>query len=285
MHEFFLSAHIGLIILFVALATEALVEIIKESDISLALIHSKIIPRYEENPSTINWVLFKWITCGQCMSVIYSIPGAIFLSTYLPWYYLPFSFLAFLFVIQRLSNWLNTSYKLLYRGRVTAVELVSPLISVDHNMAYDPTSLLSNALEREFRRGSEERIIIRSVSDIKRIIQKLQNTKPSEGRTVSVNVGGSSFNVNTSTNHPSYLQIIKDAFEGIDVHQSEIKPIPINGEEIIPLNIGPNHAIDNFIRQCTGGERDGNRIKWTLPEGDYFFDPVVGKLTFKESNG
>jgi len=284
MHEFFLSAYYTIIFFCIALATEAFIEIIKESDISLALIHAKIIPRYNQNPTTFNWVLFKWITCGQCMSVIYSIPGAVFMSTLVPWYYLPFSFFAFLFALQRTANWLNTSYKLLARGRVTAIELVSPLVTIGSEMAeYNPEALLSQAKEREFRRGTEQRVIINSVQDIIRMIKLLKDKKPGSGRVVSVNIGKSEFHVNTSTDHPPYMQIIQDAFVGVNQDESPAPVIEINeGERLVPLNIGSNHAIDGFITKCTGGVRDGNRIKWSLSEGDYFYDPVTDKLTMTD---
>lgn len=284
MHELLLSAHIGLVLILVAIATEAIIEIVKESDLSLAIIHSRIVPRYEQNPTWYNWTLYKWITCGQCMSVVYSIPGAIFMSTFVSLYYLPFSFIAFLFAIQRITNWLNSSYKVLYRGRVTAIELVSPLIDFGQDsMVYDPAALLSEAKAREFRKGTEDRVIIRTLEDIKRIIKLLGEKKPDGGRTVNMSIGGSQYNVDTSTNHPPYMDIIRDAFQGVAPEDSPPPTIEINaGETLVPLDIGSNHAIDRFIEKCTGGTREGDRIKWSLPEGNYFYDPVHSKLTFSE---
>lgn len=277
MHEFLLSAHCAIIFFFVALATEAIIELIKDSDISRALIHTRVVGRYEQNSTWYNWTLYKWVTCGQCMSVIYSVPGAIGLAAYYNWWLI----LVFLFALQRATNWLNTSYKLLHRGRVTAIELVSPLISFGQEMApYDPAALLSEAKAREFRRGSEETIIINSLADVKRIIKTLKERKPGSGRLVSIDIGEQQFHVNTSTDHPPYMEIIKDAILGAD--QNEVPPvaIPINGDEtIIPLRIGENSAVNSFIERCTGGRRDGDRIKWEMGDATYYYDPIEDRLT------
>lgn len=150
-------------------------------------------------------------------------------------------------------------------------------------MVYDPAALLSQAKEREFRRGSEEKVIIRTLEDIKRIIKMLAEKKPAAGRTVELKIGDSKYNVDTSTNHPPYMDIIRDAFVGVDQEPEPPPAIEINeGETIVPLEIGSSHTIDRFVEQCTGGKRVGNRIKWSLPEGDYFYDPVDNKLTFSE---
>lgn len=286
MHEFYLSAHITIVFILIAISTEAFIEIVKGSDISLLLIHSKIIPRYESNATWYNYTLYKWITCGQCMSVIYSIPGAMFLSTYYTYNYLPFSFIVFLFAIQRVTNWLNTLYKLLHRGRVTAIELISPLVKIGPNMEdYNPEVLLSGAREREFRRGTEERVYVNNLNDIKRIIKLLKEKKPGTGRVVSLNIGENQFNINTSTDHPPYMEIIKDAFIGSDANNAPPPIVEINnGEQLVPLTIGSNHIIDNFIRNCAGGVREGNRIKWSLPNEFYYYDPISGSLTMSNKN-
>ena len=283
MHEFLLSPYYPVIaFFFVALATEAIIELVKDSDISHALIHSRITPRYAENPVWYNWTLYKWITCGQCMSVIYSIPGALLLSWATNWLLLPI----ILFALQRTTNWLNTSYKLLHRGRVTAIELVSPLVSFGQEMnEYNPEALLSQAREREFRRGSEEVTIISSLADVKRIIKVLKERKPGSGRVVSLNVGEQEFHVNTSTDHPPYMEIIKDAILGADQEEAPPSSIPINeGESIIPLRIGENSAVNSFIKKCTGGERDGDRIKWVVGDSTYFYDPIADRLTMANND-
>lgn len=281
MHELLLSAYYPVVFLLVALATEAIIEIVKESDISLALIHSKIVPRYTENPTWYNWTLYKWITCGQCMSVIYSIPGAMILSYIGGFWWFPIIW----FALQRITNWLNTSYKLLHRGRVTAIELVSPLVSFGNEMnEYNPEALLSQAREREFRRGSEERVIINGLPDIKRIIKQLKDRKPGSGKVVSLDVGAQKFHINTSTDHPPYMEIIKDAILGADQEEAPPSAIPINeGETIIPLRIGANSAVNSFIRKCTGGERDGDRIKWVVNDDIYYYDPVQDRLTMADN--
>lgn len=279
MHEFCVSEYIGIIVA-ISIATEAVIELIKESDISLLLIHSKIIPRYEKNKVWYNYILYKWITCGQCMSVVYSIPGAIFMSTLSTSYILP-SFMMFWFTIQRITNWLNSGYKILHRGRVVAIELLSPLINVSNDMAgYDPETLLSAAREREYNRGELGVVNIRNISDIKMMITKLKTESPPNGKSVSINIGDGIFNINTSTGHPSYMQMIKDALKVED--NEPIEMIEINGEKLIPVDVGKNHAIDGFIKQCVGGIRDGNRIKWVLLNGDYFYDPTTDKLTVKD---
>lgn len=279
MHEFFLSAHYAIAIFLLAVATEAVIELVKESDISVALIHPPITNRWRDNPTWYNYTIYKWITCGQCMSVIYSIPGAMYLSTWFAWYHSPIVFLISLFVLQRTTNWLNTAYKLLARGRITAIELMSPLIKIEPDMNYDRESLLSSAVDREFRRGNEDKVIIKSVQDVIRIIDILKKKKPGSGRVVSLNIGEGQFNINTSTDHPPYMEMIKEAI-GDTSHNVPSPAIEINGgEQVIPINIGSSHIIDGFIARCAGGTRDGNRIKWVLPDGDYFYDPIADKLT------
>jgi hypothetical protein len=139
---------------------------------------------------------------------------------------------------------------------------------------------LSQAKEREFRKGSEERVNIMTLSDIKRIIKSLKEKKPGTGRVVSVDVGDQKFNVNTSTEHPPYMQIIIDALIGAN---QDDKPLPVfeinDNETIVPISIGNNHIIDGFISRCTGGVREGNRIKWDLQDNTYYYDPIQGILT------
>jgi len=289
-HQLFLSTNyieFLIVLILLVIAIESFVTLLKDSDLSFELIHKRAIPWYErKSHSFVRFVIFKWLTCGQCMSVFYAIPAALYFSMYYINYELfPFSTFIMLLVLSRLSNWLNSSYKLLHNGRAVAVEFLTPLfhdfVGSDMNDGND-MSALEQAREREFRKGTEEKVIIRTLSDVQQIIKKLINQKPPSGKVVLTTVQGKTLTVDTSTKHPSYMTQIRDGFLEIEEFSKKPQSIELNGTNITPLGTQPDNWLDPFIKQCTGGVRDGNRIKWELPEASYFYDPIEEKLTMVE---
>lgn len=278
MHEFFLqggSLNLILYIVLSALATESLIMLVKDSDLSHWLIHPHILKRLEHNYIWYNYVLYKWITCGQCMSFIYSLPFSIIIS----YYSNPYLFLIYWLVIQRLSNWFSDLYKLVSRGRVTAIEFVNPLIQVSPSMSID--NLFEQSLNRLSNRGVVQEVRVHSLQDIIRIIKDLR-VPPASGKTIIVNVDGKPVQIDTSSKHPSYLDIIKEHIlneQMFKQSEEDNQSIIINGEEVIPLSVSSNSSLDKFIEKCSGGTREENRIKWVLNDAIYYYDVINDKLT------
>lgn len=264
-------------VLLSALAVEALVTLIKDSDISHWLIHPAIISRYENDQSWYNMILYKWITCGHCMSFVYSFPFAIFISISLTG---PYSFLLIWLVLQRLSNWFNDAYKLLAHGRATAVEFLSPLIGVHSSMSSG--DYFQQLEERKFQRGSLQTTNIRTLGDIQRVIKSTSSSSGNSKHSTAI-IDGKTISIDTSTNHPSYMHIIRDMFieeQNIQTPTSTAEPIIIDGEQLIPLQVQTSNSVEKIIEKCTGGVRDGFRIKWELTDGSvYFYNPITEKLT------
>ena len=264
-------------VLLSALAVESLVTLIKDSDISKWLIHPTIIIRYENNQSWYNLVLYKWITCGHCMSFIYSFPFAIFISISLTG---PHAFLLIWLVLQRLSNWLNDAYKLLAHGRATAVEFLSPLLEVQSSMSSG--DYFQQIEERKFRRGSPQTINIRTLNDIQRVIKSTSSLNNSSKNSTAV-IDGKTISIDTSTHHPPYMYIIRDMLleeQNIQAPTETAEPVVINGEQLIPIHVQTSNSVEKMIEKCTGGIREGDRIKWELADGSvYFYNPITEKLT------
>ena len=278
MHQFLMQGDpvvIILTVLLAALATESLVSLIKDSDFSQWLIHPIVVSRYNNNSVWYNLVLYKWITCGHCMSFIYSLPFAIAISASLTG---PFSFLIVWLVLQRLSNWFNDAYKLLSRGRATAIEFLSPLIEVKSSMSSG--DYFEQIKERQFRRGSLQVTNIRTLSDIQRIIKSTSSSHDNAKNSTAI-IDGKKFSIDTSTHHPSYMQMIKDMLlEEKELQEpTENEPVMINGEVLIPIHVQSTNSVERMIEKFTGGVRDGDRIKWELSDGTYFYDPITEKLT------
>ena len=286
MHEFCLPPHFGLILVLLVLTIESIIELIKNSDISSHLLHKPIIKLNEKYDSVITYVLYKYISCGQCMSVVYSIPGSLILTYYVSLFnnfdvleYV-IVFVILLFSIQRLTNWLNSLYKLLYRGRVTAIQFVEPLEVI--GMSRVDMTDRDYILNREIFKHKPDVVEINNLSDIKNIITKLKGSKPSNGETVNININNDKFIVNTSTNHPTYMQMIKDMFAE-EVMDDVV--IPINDSEtIIAAKPQFGGGLDGLIFRLTGGTRDGNRIKWEVKNDIYYFDPISDVLTKSEND-
>jgi len=264
-------------ILLSALAVESLVTLIKDSDISHWLIHPIVITRYENNQSWYNLIFYKWITCGHCMSFIYSFPFAVFISISLTG---PYAFLLIWLVLQRLSNWFNDAYKLLAHGRATAVEFLSPLIEVQSSMSAG--DYLQQLEERKFQRGSLQTVNVRTINDIQRIIKSTSSLNSSSKNSTAV-IDGKAISIDTSTHHPPYMHIIRDMLleeQNIQTPTEETEPVIINGERLIPLQVQTSNSVEKMIEKCTGGVRDGDRIKWELSDGSvYFYNPITEKLT------
>lgn len=247
--------------------------LIKDSDISHWLIHPIIHKRLENNNTWYNYVVYKWITCGQCMSYIYSFPFAIFIS----YYSNPWLFLIHWLCIQRLSNWLSDLYKLVSRGRVTAIEFISPLVQVSPNMAID--DLFEQSLQRMSYKGSVKEVKINSLNDIIKTINDLKLSQAS-GKQVMVTIDGKPLQIDTSSKHPSYLEIIKQFIVNEQQFSKEDEEhVVINGEELVPLPVSIGSNADRFIEKCSGGKRDGQRIKWELSDASYYYDVLNDKLT------
>lgn len=286
MHEFCLPSHFGLILILLIISTESIIEIIKNSDISLHLLHRPIIYLNNNHNCLVTYILHKYISCGQCMSVVYSIPGSLMLTYYMSLFndfnileYIVV-FIVLLFSIQRLTNWLNSIYKLLYRGRVTAVQFVEPLEIID--MSRIDMTDRDFILNREMFKHKPDVVEINNLSDIKNIITKLKGSKPQDGGSVNINIGNDKFVVNTSTNHPTYMQMIKDA---IIESSTEDIIIPINdSESMIASKPQLGGGIDNLISRLTGGIRDDNRIKWKIKDDIYYYDPILDILTKSEND-
>jgi hypothetical protein len=51
-----------------------------------------------------------------------------------------------------------------------------------------------------------------------------------------------------------------------------------------PIRIDGHMWLDDLIKRRLGGQRDGLRIKWELPDGTYYFDPFTSKLTQKPAD-
>lgn len=288
MHELLLPPYIGLILFIVVLATEAIIELVKESEISLYLIHTPIFKLHDKYNCTITYVLYKYVTCGQCMSVVYSIPGAVIITSYViqitsaPFWYTLVWFIVFWFFVQRSTNWLNTSYKILSRGRVTTVQFVEPLIEVN-KMSRINMMDRDSVFDREFNKPKPIDVVINNLSDIKSIISKLKVDKSDDGMVLDVKIGDSNFKINSSTNHPTYMQIISDMLnEDLDTDDTFI---PINnGEKLVPPSVTTSDFVNRFVNRLTGGVADKNRIRWDINYVSYFYDPKYDVLTMKSDD-
>lgn len=269
------NLRILLLILLSSIAVESLITLIKDSDISLWIIHPIITNRYQENQTWYNLTLYKWITCGHCMSFVYSFPFSLIISWYVTGLW---TLLLIWLTIQRLSNWFNVLYKLLAHGRVSAIEFVSPLIGVNPQMSSG--NYFEDIQARQFNKGTLQKVFINSLHDIQRII-KTTSTENNKVKNATVIIDGKPTIINTATNHPSYMQMIKDLFlEEHIQNKSESEPVLINGEILIPVQIRSSTSVEKMIEQFTGGTRDGYRIKWQLNDGTtYFYDPISEKLT------
>lgn len=274
------SIRVILVIILSSIAVESLITLIKDSDISQWLIHKPIANRYNNNQTWYNLTLYKWITCGHCMSFIYSFPFSLVIALYITG---PWTLLLIWLVTQRLSNWLNVGYKLLAYGRVTAVEFISPLIGVNPQMSTG--NYFEDVKARQYNKGTLIKVHVNSLSDIQRII-KSTSTENNRVKNATVIIDGKPTVINTATNHPSYMQIIKDLFleEQAMEEASESEPVFVNGEVLVPIHVQASTSVEKIIEQFTGGTRDGFRIKWKLRDGStYFYDPISEKLT--KSNG
>jgi len=279
MYEFFLQGNclnLIIIILLSTIAIESLITLIKDSDLSKLVVHPIITKRYEQNPVWYNLAMYKYITCGHCMSFIYSLPFALFISLYLTG---PYTLLLIWLALQRLSNCFNVIYKLVAHGRVTALEFITPLIEVRPHMSAG--NYFDDIRERQYNKGFLQKINVNSLSDIQRIIRST-STENNKIKNATVIIDGKPTMINTATNHPSYMQIIKELFleEQSMQEQSESEPILINGEVLIPVHVQSSTSVEKIIEQFTGGVRDGYRIKWQLSDNSvYFYDPISEKLT------
>lgn len=286
MHEFCLPPYFGLIFLLLTLTTESIIELVKNSDISSHLLHKPIIKLNDKYNSFITYVLYKYISCGQCMSVVYSVPGSLIIVYYISLFnnlnvleYI-IVFIIILFSIQRLTNWLNSLYKLLYRGRATAIQFIEPLEIIDMSRV-DMTDR-DYILNREMFKHKPDVVEINNLSDIKNIITKLKGSKPQDGESVSININDNKYVVNTSTNHPTYMQMIKDML--IDEVVDDVA-IQINDSEtIIAAKPQFGGGLESLIFRLTGGKKDGNRIKWEIRNDTYYYDPVSDVLTKSEND-
>jgi hypothetical protein len=133
-------------------------------------------------------------------------------------------------------------------------------------------------LDREINKHKPVEIVINNLSDIKSIISKLKSDKSDDGSLINVKIGESNFQINSSTNHPTYMQMIADMLSGEPT--PEVAAIPINnGEKLVPPSVSTGDLVDRFINRVTGGVRDGHRIRWDVNYVSYFYDPSVDILT------
>lgn len=51
---------------------------------------------------------------------------------------------------------------------------------------------------------------------------------------------------------------------------------------IEPVSVGGHMWLDDLIVRRLGGTRDGLRVKWSIKDGIFYFDPYTGKLTKSE---
>jgi hypothetical protein len=281
MYEFYLSKDFGLIFLLVCLATEAIIELVKESEISRNIIHRNVIFLKEKYDSIFTYTLYKYVTCGQCMSVVYSIPGSIFISLYVYNNRIGLSiipmFVIFLFSIHRASNWLNTLYKVLYRGRVTTIQFLDPIGIIDMSRV-DRTDM-DYVLNRELSKVKPKDVIVNNLSDVKNVIKNLKLTKPEEGKDLELEIDDNKFRFKTSTNHPTYMQMLIDM---LSESEQEDVVIELNSsEKIVASKPQLSGSVNSLITRLTGGERDGDRIKWDINGDVYYYHPKFDVLTMK----
>lgn len=129
------------------------------------------------------------------------------------------------------------------------------------------------------RVGADSTVVVETLSDIKRVIQEFMPSSSEADATVSAEfvVDGQKMQVSAPTSC-TYRKMLLDGFEivrkRIDVVGKIEQPHLAN-----PLNVDGHMWLDDLIKRRLGGIREGLRVRWTLSEGVFYFDPFAGKLT------
>jgi hypothetical protein len=151
--------------------------------------------------------------------------------------------------------------------------------------------------QAESNRQRFEPISIKTASDIKRVLAKLNLDCKQDDVTLSINMTGTdtdnrskTFQVSTKTKTSSArdiltngLNIIKQREDAYEKIADQMGSVDVNGKKMkSPLVISESSftSIDPVIDRVLGGYRHGHFIQWDLSDGfTYRYDIFVHKLT------
>ena len=128
--------------------------------------------------------------------------------------------------------------------------------------------------------NKDKAVVVDSLHDLRSAIQEFLPGYVEKNPEVKaiIQSEGKNYQVNATPNC-TYKQMLLEGFtilkKRVEAEErNKGKTVPIQ-----PINTGGRMWLDDLIRQRLGGIRDGLRVKWTLTEGVFFFDPFTGQIT------